>query len=130
VQPHLALFITFLKLLAYPQKSLNEIPGRHLDFYYRKILRLKPKAFTPDTVHVIFELAKNAGKELVEAKSLLEAGKDMEGNPRFYNTERDLVVNKAKIAGLKSIYKDNSNRVRYAIKSNTKDGLEEALDEK
>lgn len=115
VEPHLALFIAFLKLLEYPQKSLNGIPKRHLDFYYREVLQLSPNPFSPDTVHVIFELAKNANTELVEEVSALEAGKDSEGNPRTYGMNENLVINQAQVAAIHSLYVDNNEILRYAF---------------
>jgi hypothetical protein len=129
VQPHLALFISFLKLLAYPQQSLNGIPKRHLDFYYGEVLQLGPKAFSPDVVHIIFELAKNATSELVEKNSQLEAGKDGEGNPRIYAMDSDFVTNQAQVAAMHSIYTDEVDQLRYALQPNTIDGLEEPLEE-
>ena len=129
IAPHLALFIAFLKLLAYPQASLNGIPKRHLDFYYKDVLKLKPNAFSPDTVHVIFELAKNATTELVKKDSGLEAGKDEEGNTRTYIMENDFVANQAQVALMHSLYEDNSGLLKYAVQPNTQDGLEEALEE-
>ena len=129
IAPHLALFIAFLKLLAYPQASLNGIPKRHLDFYYKDVLKLKPNAFSPDTVHVIFELAKNATTELVKKDSGLEAGKDEEGNTRTYVMENDFVANPAQVVLMHSLYKDNSGLLKYAVQPNTQDGLEEALEE-
>ncbi|NNE77545.1 MAG: hypothetical protein HKN31_10790, partial [Pricia sp.] len=129
IEPHLSLFIAFLKLLAYPQQSLNGIPKRHLDFYYKEVLKLSPNPFSPDTVHVIFELAKNATSELVEKNSVLEAGKDSEGNPRNYAMDGDFVANRAQVAAMHTIYTDEDNKLRYALVPNTKDGLEEPLEE-
>ncbi|MEM9544980.1 MAG: baseplate J/gp47 family protein [Bacteroidota bacterium] len=132
--PHLSLFIAFLNLLQYPQNSLNELPKRHLDFYYRDVLRLSPKSFTPDSVHVLFELAKNAVSELVEKHSNFEAGKDSEGNILNYKLDKDIVANKASIAQIKGIFlnekeneEDEDQPLKYALQSNTLDGLEEPL---
>lgn len=128
VQPHLALFIAFLKLLSYPQKSLNGIPKRHLDFYYKEVLRLQPREFEPDTVHILYELAKNAVAELIPKNSLLEAGKDAEGNLLNYKTTDDFVATQTKVGGLKAFYLRN-NQLLYANNPQTKDGLEEELEE-
>lgn len=122
VEPHLALFISFLKLLAYPQQSINRLPKRHLDFYYKNVLKLKKQPYTPDRVHVLFELAQNAIQELVEEDVLLKAGKDSEGNPLNYKTTTPLVVNSAKVASLKSVYPDEDGILRHAPVSNSADG--------
>ena len=132
-EPHLALFISFLKLLIYPQQSLNGVPKRHLDFYFSEVLQLEKKPFQPDHVHVLFELAKNAKQELVDEDVSLKAGKDSEGNPMHYKTIHSLVVNPAKVASLKSVFLDRDSDgnvlLRHAQMANSKDGVEEELDE-
>lgn len=131
--PHLSLFVAFLNLLQYPQDSLNELPKRHLDFYYRDVLRLNPRSFTPDSVHLIFELAKNAIAELVAKGSRFEAGKDSEGNLLNYTLDKDIVVNQAKVTQIKGIflndYDEPGQPLKYALNSITKDGLEEPLED-
>jgi hypothetical protein len=127
-EPHLALFLSFLYLLSYPQNSLNGIPKRHLDYYYKTVLQLQPETFTPDTVHILFELAKNALNQLVESGSKLEAGKDSNGIPLTYTTDKELVVNPAKIDSLKSVFVNKDGHLKYASMTNSKDGLGEKLD--
>jgi len=111
-EPHISLFIAFLQLLSHPQNSLNQIPKRHLDFYYKEVLRTEPKSFTPDTVHLIFQLAKNTLSELVESKSGLEAGKDSLGQVMHYELDDEIVVNTAQIQSIKSFQKD-ANVLKY-----------------
>ena len=134
--PHLTLFIAFLNLLKYPQNSLNELPKRHLDFYYNDVLRLCPKDFTPDSVHLLFELAKNAISELVTKDSRFEAGKDSEGNILNYHLDKNIVVNQAKVTQIKGLFLNEYNEeivedqpLKYALQSNTIDGLEEPLED-
>lgn len=121
-EPHLALFISFLKLLDYSQQSLNRLPKRHLDFYYKEVLKLKKKSFTPDRVHLLFELAQNAQQELIEDNVLLKAGDDSEGNPLRYATMNSLVVNPAKVTSLKSVFVDEKGILRQAPVTNSADG--------
>lgn len=131
VEPHLTLFVSFLKLLTYPRNSLNDIPRRHLDYYYKEVLQLKKQAFQPDQVHVLFELAKNAKNALVDEDISLDAGKDSEGKPLIYKTLHPLVVNAANVSDIRSIYVDVVNRgednekeiLRYAPQARSQDGI-------
>jgi hypothetical protein len=133
VEPHTALFISFLKLLTHPQKSLNELPKKHLDFYYRQVLKIREKPFQPDRVHVLFELAKNASDELIETGVPLNAGKDSDGQPMVFKTTTPLVLNHGKVSALKSAYvelKDDGTEIlRHAPMANSQDGVEEELDD-
>ncbi|MCF7829376.1 MAG: baseplate J/gp47 family protein [Candidatus Marinimicrobia bacterium] len=124
-EPHMALFLTFLQLFRHAQDHLNSLTKRHLEYYYREVLRLSRNEAEPDKVHVIFELAKQVDSHLVKAGTSLKAGKDAAGKDLFYRTDRDIVVNKASVAGLKSVHvdKDDNSRIYAAPVANSADGL-------
>jgi len=103
-QPHIGLFIAFLKLFRLAQDQMNELPSRMLDFYYREVLQLEEKPAIPDRVHIVFELAKDVTEYDVEEHTSLDGGKDNAGVDLVYKTESDLVVNQAKVKELKTIH--------------------------
>lgn len=107
VTPHLALFVTFIKLLENTRKHFNRLTQRHLDFYFKKVLQLEKQPAQPDTVHVLFELAKNTVSEKIDAATALDAGKDAGGNKLIYKTSEELVANQTKVAALKNVYNDH-----------------------
>lgn len=121
IPPHLALFITFLKLLDYPQQELNGLARKHLDFYYQEVLRLKKRPITPDRIHVLIELAQRAKHELIDQAVLLDAGKDDMGRPLRYKMVRPLVANQARVVDLKSVFVDEG-KLKIALTANSKDG--------
>ncbi|MAP80897.1 MAG: phage baseplate protein [Aequorivita sp.] len=104
LSPHLALFVCFLKLMDISKARFNNITKRHLDFYYSKILQINKKAPVADSVHLIFELAKNITNSKVDEHTLLEAGKDKNGKRLQYATNKEIVINKAAVTALKSVY--------------------------
>lgn len=126
-EPHKALFLTFLELFNYAREHLNTLTRRHLDFYYKEVLRLEEKPATPDQVHVLFQLAKNIKSHLLKAGALLKAGKDKNGAPLYYTTEKDIVVNKAEIGALKTLFtgEDSSGNktIQAAPVADSADGL-------
>lgn len=103
-RPHFALFLTFLKLLNYPRRQINDLTRRHLDFYYLELLGMRKKAAIPDRVHVLLKPAEDADSALVPSGTLLSAGRDNKGIELFYRTERDIVVNHALVERLASLY--------------------------
>lgn len=125
VPPHLALFIAFLELYKKPQKLINDITGRHLDFHYRDVLRLAEKPAVPDRAHMALELKKGAVPVLLRPAHLFTAGKDATGVERIYAPVRDTIINTARIDSVRSIYLDRSGRgtLRYAPIANSSDGL-------
>ncbi len=127
-KPHLGLFLSFLALFEYAQKHINTITKRHLDFYYKEVLRLAEKPEVPDKVHIIFELAKNISTHLIEKDTLMKAGKDAAGVELNYGTDGELVVNKAAVKLLKNVHIDNSDLITSAPAANSRDGLGKALE--
>lgn len=126
VEPHLALFMSFIMLLQHSQDALNQFTGRHLDFYFKQVLQLRNRPEVPDKVHVIFELARNLTGFLLPQGTALDAGKDKSTKPKpvVFKTNSELAVNSATIAAMKSWYRaDADKRVAYADVSFSADGL-------
>ena len=101
--PHGALYLAFVCLLVKSQTHFNGLTERHLDFYYRKVLRLDPRDETPDTTHVTFKLAPGVGEYLLEKGTLLVAGKDADGEDIHYRVDEDVLLNRANVVSLKAL---------------------------
>lgn len=110
-EPHYALFLAFLRLFEHARAEANTITGRHLDFYYREILRLKGKDAAPGHAHLLVELAKHVDSHELKTGELFKAGKDDLGKDVFFANDRDFVANKAKVAALKTVYRHGSEKV-------------------
>ena len=104
-EPHYALFLAFLQLLEYARAEANGLTAKHLDFYYREVLRLKERPAEPAHAHVLVELAKHVNAHLLGEDTLLKAGKDDTGADAHFAVDRDLVANKALVADLKKLYR-------------------------
>lgn len=101
--PHYGLYLAFLDMLAVAQGELNGMTARHLDFYYSEVLRMAPRAPVPDSVHVLFDLAKGTQARAIAAETGLRAGKDALGKDVEYRTADDFVVNRGKVSQLRGI---------------------------
>lgn len=116
--PHLALFLAFLKLFGHLQNDLNELPERHLAYFYEQALGLKRRPAVADAVHVVFEPARNAPPTLLPAGTLLDAGKDAQGQPLLYATQEELLVSAAAVREIRRLVVDrdlwNNRRIFVA----------------
>ena len=101
--PHYGLWLAFLQLYGHAKSELNRFTGRHLDFYFREVLRLAPRGAVPDAVHLLFELAKGYSARRLPEGTAFRAGKDAEGNPVSYRLESDIVVNRARVTELRGL---------------------------
>jgi hypothetical protein len=102
-QPHYGLFLAFLRLNEFSRGHMNTLTGRHLDFYYKQVLKLHEKPSEPNHVHLLFELAKNRESTLLKAGTSF-LGKDGNGRNVQYALNEDFVPNRAVVAGLKAVY--------------------------
>ncbi len=123
VTPHLALFISFIKLLEFPKKRFNRLTKKHLDFYYRRVLHLEKLPATPDKVHLIFELAKTIVSERIPQEIMLDGGKDGNGVKRIYKTAEEIAVNRSAVSSLMSVYNHENQKLKAAPIANSYDGM-------
>jgi baseplate J-like protein len=132
-QPHYALFLAFLKLFEQASTETNTLTKRHLDLYYREILRLKEKPAEPSHAHLLVELAKHVDSHELKTDELFKAGKDDLGIEAFFANDRDFVPNQAKVGSLKTVYRHKNapndsldfqdGRLFASQVSNSDDGL-------
>lgn len=137
-EPHYALFLVFLRLLEHAKAEANTLTGRHLDFYYREILRFREKPAEPSRVHLLVELAKHAHGREFKPGELFKAGKDSLGRDVLFANDSRLVANQAKVAALKTVYRHggeavagaggiHQGRIYASPVANSEDGLGAAL---
>ena len=124
-QPHYALLLAFLQLMELSRTHLNTLTGRHLDFYYKEVLKLAPNASEPDKVHLLFELVKNRETARLEAGTLFK-GKNEAGQAVQYALDEELVTNHATIEALRAVrhsLSDDAPRLYAWPKINSGDGV-------
>ncbi|NVO21499.1 MAG: hypothetical protein HXX13_17490 [Bacteroidetes bacterium] len=124
--PHLALFLSFLKLFKQgPQEMINRFTGRHLDFYFKDVLRFEHQPAVADKAHLLLELKKNMLPIVVGPSDIFTAGKDKKGIELHYQPSRETIINTAVIDSIRSVYYDKSGKgiIRYAPIANSSDGM-------
>ncbi len=122
-EPHYALFLAFLQLFKIAQNDLNQITRKHLDFYYREVLKLEQRKAVADQVFIIFKLAKHVNQHLIEKGTRLMAGKDDSGKELIYEIDRDIVINTAFVEKIKAVFKDDKSRIYASPIANSADGM-------
>ena len=108
--PHYALYLTFIQLFKKAQEHINQFTGNHLDFYYKDVLRLKQKEAERDSVHLQIELQKGIEQHLLTKDILFKGGKDVDGKEVNYVLEEDVVINRAEVKSLQSVYVEKNTK--------------------
>lgn len=107
--PHLGLLFAFIRLFRYLQNDLNTYSKKHLDFFYRDVLRLMPREAEPDKAHIIFEIQKQLKSHLLEKGLLVKDGKDNNKAEMLFSLDDEIVVNKAQVADTKTLFFNNKH---------------------
>ncbi len=102
-EPHLALLFTFLELFKHFQGNINGLGKKHLDFFYKNVLRVNPKAAVPDKAHIIFEMAKHLDNYLLKKDLKLKDSKDNNNQDILFGLDQELVLDKAQVKELRSL---------------------------
>ncbi len=106
--PHLGLLFAFLQLFRRFQLDLNKVSVRHLEFFYNKVLGIQARKLTPDQAHLVFEIQKHLDNKLLSKGLLFKNGKDSRNNDIFFRLEEDIVVDKAQVESLRTLYLDHA----------------------
>ena len=103
-EPHIALLVSFLELYNYLRKDINQLTGKHLDFYYKQILGLKTKEAKPDQVHVVMNINPAFEQHFLPKGEILVAAVPDSDQVIQFATDDDLQLTKATIRELTTVY--------------------------
>jgi hypothetical protein len=120
-QPHFTLFLAFLELMGFARDQMNKLTGKHLDFYFKEVLRLKEKPDEPNHAHLLIQLAKNRESYLLKSATAFNGGKDSLGKEVAYTLDKEFVANIAAVKAFKSIYRSGSSLYALPV-TNSDDG--------
>lgn len=95
--PDTALLIAFVELMEVHRRQLNEMTQRHLDFYYRDILKQNNKAPIADETLLFLTLAKNTASFYLPVSTQFNAGLDEQKQPVVYESIKPQMLNHATI---------------------------------
>lgn len=120
---HAGLLLAFVQLLGVTQATLNGLGARHLDFFYRRVLRLAPRPPVPDRCCVTFALPPALAAVELRAGTPLFAGKDASGTPRRYLTDSALTITRARVDAVRAIVVERFAGVPATMSSEGTDRL-------
>lgn len=119
--PHYTLFLSFLKLLDVAKEKFNEFTKKHLDFYYKDVLRIQNQNAKPDYVHLVMEPF-DVTPFLIPKDTIFLAGKNSLGQKKFYASTADQTINGIKLNSFLSMHRNGEHYYKVAdlLSSNAK----------
>ncbi len=103
-EPAMGLFLAFLQLFRRLQNRVNSFTQRHLDFYYRDVLRATPRERAPDCTHLLFTTEAGSSGILIPKGTAFSAGKDQALQEVVYLTDNDLTITDARVTAINTLY--------------------------
>ena len=98
------MYITFISLFNKVQQKLNRFSRKHLYFYYRDVLKIRPLKIRPDRAYLKFDTDVENREVFIKAGTEFTAGIDENNNDVIYTADNDLLVFSARVEALYTLY--------------------------
>ncbi|MGI9493121.1 MAG: baseplate J/gp47 family protein [Geminicoccaceae bacterium] len=98
--PQNGLYLAFVHLLQKSQVHLNTLTARHLDYYYREILRFDNLPAEPDRTSLLLKIAPNLPSFLVPKGTLFPTGELRDRTRATFATSDETTITHARLDGL------------------------------
>lgn len=105
--PDTTLIRAFVHLLKTQQAQLNKISQKHLEFYYKDILKQTALPAKPDSVYVCAQLVKPGVAFQLPENTLFDAGIDAQKNPILFSNPDQTSLNPATIVSARTLTRSN-----------------------
>ena len=97
----------------FQKHRINNFTKRHLDYYFKDLLKQKPHPKKPDQVHVDIEIDQNIESLVICEDEPLIAGQDENGDYIIYRTNHEIVLNNTKVSEISSLYVSTSAQIIF-----------------
>jgi len=102
--PASGLFLVFLKLYQKAQSRLNRFTSRHLDFYYRQMLKLGYRDQVSDSYFLLLQTQPGTAKTVVKQGIEFSASKDADLQEIVYSVDQEVLLSDARIESIATLY--------------------------
>ncbi len=103
-EPHNGLLFGFLELFKNAQEKINGFHTRHLDFYYKELLGLKPTNASPDETIILPRLEDSIKTFKLNQGVKFLGGTDHNGDEVLYESLDDLLIDQSTIKYIRGIH--------------------------
>lgn len=119
--PHLALFLSFIKLFLGSINHLNSLGEKQLLFFYEGMLHLKANEGIAPKMTLFGEVAGSYTETFIPKNTFFKAGKNTLGEDIYYQNDEDAILNRVAVSEIKNINFLNDKITARPI-SNSADG--------
>jgi len=102
--PEMALLLSFLRLYEYPQKSINGLTDRYLEYYYDNILKQVKREAVNDELYLTAKLDKEAAEAFIKEGTRFLAKSNSVKNSIHYLATEGVQVNKIQLKKILNVF--------------------------
>ncbi|MDP5199825.1 hypothetical protein [Flavobacterium sp. DG2-3] len=115
--PDTVLLRSFVNILKIQQDQLNGLSEKHLDFYYKDILKQTKLPAVPDQTFLCATLTKPTSVYTLPAETLFNAGVDAQKNPILFASHKNVNLNPATISSVHKLSYQDQNNASYNLQT-------------
>lgn len=115
--PDTVLLRSFINILKVQQDRMNGLSEKHLDFYYRDILKQTKLPAVADHTFLCATLTKPTAVFTLPAGTLFNAGVDAQKNPILFASQKNVNLNPAAIASVHKLSYQDKNNASYNLQT-------------
>ncbi|URM36045.1 hypothetical protein [Flavobacterium anhuiense] len=115
--PDTVLLRSFVNILKVQQDRMNGLSEKHLDFYYRDILKQTKLPAVADHTFLCATLTKPTAVFTLPAGTLFNAGVDAQKNPILFASQKNVNLNPAAIASVHKLSYQDKNNASYNLQT-------------
>ena len=101
---HIGLLFSFLELMKYVKKDINTFSKKHLDLFYKTILKQELLSTEPLKTFITLEIEENSNEITLTNDNLLTAGQYENGSLVKLQMQEDIILNNVRIAELLTVF--------------------------
>ena len=111
--PHIGLLLAFFNLYEYPRKKINDFSTDHLDFFYKKILKQKPRGKSPNRLYMNIEINNDYESVYIPKEKEIIVGQEEDGSNIIFTNDREINLNNSKIEEVFSLFISDLDKIDY-----------------
>ena len=120
---HIGLIFTFLELLKHSYEDLNKITKKHLDLYFKKILKLKHLPASPSKIFISLEIDENIDALPILKNTALKAGQAENGEDIIFVIDDEIELNNVKLNHISTFFLSENKIYDHHSRFNLISGL-------
>ena len=119
IKPHVALLLTFHKLYSKASDEMNRITRKHLDYYYKNILKIELREQKSNEVFVKFILNEGAKEQELLKGEKLTAGVSESGDDILYEVQESSILKEMSLEEVFMVERASRRPILKPLSDNT-----------